>query len=150
MDATLPFLILYACLSVLIFFYGMQSMACYLRYFTCPLLWSGLLFSQVCNPDGLADALWGAIIGYGTFAVIYWGYRILRHKEGLGYGDVKFLVALGACIPSHFLPRLVFLAASFACGAVVVGLLMRGKRVIKKPAAVWAISGGCGFRCRLG
>lgn len=64
--------------------------------FTCPLLWSGLLFSQVCNPDGLADALWGAIIGYGTFAVIYWGYRILRHKEGLGYGDVKFLAALGA------------------------------------------------------
>ncbi len=118
--------------------------------FTCPLLWSGLLFSQVCNPDGLADALWGAIIGYGTFAVIYWGYRILRHKEGLGYGDVKFLAALGAWHTRTFLPRLVFLAASFACGAVVVGLLMRGKESLKKPAAVWAISGGCGFRCRLG
>lgn len=92
----------------------------------------------------------GAIIGYGTFAVIYWGYRILRHKEGLGYGDVKFLAALGAWHTWTFLPRLVFLAASFACGAVVIGLLMRGKRVIKKPAAVWSISGGCGFRCRLG
>lgn len=77
------------------------------------------------------------------------GYRILRHKEGLGYGDVKFLAALGARHARTFLPRLVFLAASFACGAVVVGLLMRGKESLK-PAAVWAISGGCGFRCRLG
>lgn len=30
--------------------------------FTCPLLWSGLLFYQVCNPDGLADALWGRLL----------------------------------------------------------------------------------------
>ena len=89
MDATLPFLILYACLSALLFFWDAKHGLLPDR-FTCPLLWSGLLFYQVCNPDGLADALWGAIIGYGTFAVIYWGYRILRHKEGLGYGDVKF------------------------------------------------------------
>ena len=83
MDANLPFLILYACLSVLLFLWDAKHGLLPDR-FTCPLLWSGLLFSQVCNPDGLADALWGAIIGYGTFAVIYWGYRILRHKEGLG------------------------------------------------------------------
>ncbi len=148
MDATLPFLILYACLSALLFFWDAKHGLLPDR-FTCPLLWSGLLFYQVCNPDGLADALWGAIIGYGTFAVIYWGYRILRHKEGLGYGDVKFLAALGAWHTWTFLPRLVFLAASFACGAVVIGLLMRGKESLK-PAAVWAISGDCGFRCRLG
>ncbi|EFW61752.1 leader peptidase HopD [Shigella flexneri CDC 796-83] len=91
------------------------------------------MFYQVCHPDGLADALWGTIVGYGTFAVIYWGYRILRHKEGLGYGDVKFLAALGAWHSWAFLPRLVFLAASFACGAVVIGLLMRGKESLKNP-----------------
>lgn len=113
--------------------------------FTCPLLWSGLLFSQVCNPDGLADALWGAIIGYGTFAVIYWGYRILRHQEGLGYGDVKFLAALGAWHTWIFLPRLVFLAASFACGAVVVGLLMRGKESLKNPLPFGPFLAAAGF-----
>ncbi|HCS2580102.1 TPA: prepilin peptidase, partial [Shigella flexneri] len=95
MDTTLPFLILYACLSALLFFWDAKHGLLPDR-FTCPLLWSGLLFYQVCHPDGLADALWGTIVGYGTFAVIYWGYRILRHKEGLGYGDVKFLAALGA------------------------------------------------------
>ncbi|MBW6100032.1 A24 family peptidase [Escherichia coli] len=65
--------------------------------FTCPLLWSGLLFSQVCNPDGLADALWGGRLLVTAHSLSFTGgYRILRHKEGLGYGDVKFLAALGA------------------------------------------------------
>ena len=136
MDATLPFLILYACLSALLFFWDAKPGLLPDR-FTCPLLWSGLLFYQVCNPDGLADALWGAIIGYGTFAVIYWGYRILRHKEGLGYGDVKFLAALGAWHTWTLRSRSYWSAHE-------------RKRVIKKPAAVWAISGDCGFRCRLG
>ncbi len=97
---------------------------------------SGLLFSQVCDPDCLADALWGAIIGYGTFAVIYWGYRILRHKEGLGYGDVKFLAALGAWHTWTF-----FATTGFPC--CLIRLRSRScwsaherKRVIKKPAAV--------------
>ncbi len=61
MDATLPFLILYACLSALLFFWDAKHGLLPDR-FTCPLLWSGLLFYQVCNPDGLADALWGRLL----------------------------------------------------------------------------------------
>lgn len=61
MDATLPFLILYACLSVLLFLWDAKHGLLPDR-FTCPLLWSGLLFSQVCNPDCLADALWGRLL----------------------------------------------------------------------------------------
>lgn len=144
MDATLPFLILYACLSALLFS-GMQSMACYLTDLRARYSGQVFWFYQVCNPDGLADALWGAIIGYGTFAVIYWGYRILRHKEGLGYGDVKFLAALGAWHTWTFLPRLVFLAASFACGAVVIGLLMRGKESLKNPLPFGPFLAAAGF-----
>ena len=109
MDATLPFLILYACFSVLLFFFDARHGLLPDR-FTCPLLWSGLLFYQVCHPDGLADALWGAIIGYGTF-----------------------------------LPRLVFLAASFACGAVVIGLLMRGKESLKNPLPFGPFLAAAGF-----
>lgn len=70
MDATFPFLILYICLSSLLFFYDAKHGLLPDR-FTCPLLWSGLLFYQICHPGGLADALWGAIIGYGAFAIIY-------------------------------------------------------------------------------
>lgn len=61
MDATLPFLILYACLSVLLFLWDAKHGLLPDR-FTCPLLWSGLLFSQVCNPDGLADAYGGRLL----------------------------------------------------------------------------------------
>ncbi|EFH8674603.1 prepilin peptidase, partial [Escherichia coli] len=46
MDATLPFLILYACLSALLFFWDAKHGLLPDR-FTCPLLWSGLLFYQV-------------------------------------------------------------------------------------------------------
>ena len=121
MDANLPFLILYACLSVLLFLWDAKHGLLPDR-FTCPLLWSGLLFSQVCNPDGLADALWGAIIGYGTFAVIYWGYRILRHKEGLGYGDFKLLAALGTWCGWQALPSIVLIAA---LGGIIMHCLLK-------------------------
>ncbi|MGQ7171130.1 prepilin peptidase, partial [Escherichia sp. R-CC3] len=65
MDATLPFLILYACLSVLLFLWDAKHGLLPDR-FTCPLLWSGLLFSQVCNPDGFAFGMGGlgaAVLG---------------------------------------------------------------------------------------
>lgn len=144
MDTTLPFLSLYVCLSTLLFFYDAKHGLLPDR-FTCPLLWSGLLFYQICHPADLANALWGAIIGYGAFAIIYWGYRTLRHKEGLGYGDVKFLAALGAWHTWTFLPRLVFLAASFACGAVALGVLIRGKESLKNPLPFGPFLAAAGF-----
>ncbi|MBA1687213.1 prepilin peptidase, partial [Escherichia coli] len=64
---------------------------------------------------------------------------------GLGYGDVKFLAALGAWHTWTFLPRLVFLAASFACGAVVIGLLMRGKESLKNPLPFGPFLAAAGF-----
>ena len=42
MDATLPFLILYACLSVLLFLWDADSMACYLT--DLPARYSGQVF----------------------------------------------------------------------------------------------------------
>lgn len=75
MDAALPFLILYACLSTLLFFWDAKHGLLPDR-FTCPLLWSGLLFYQVCNPDGLADALWGGD---------YWLRHIRCHLLGVSH-----------------------------------------------------------------
>lgn len=118
---------------------GCKAWLVTLKQIYLPLLWSGLLFSQVCNPDGLTDALWGAIIGYGTHSLSFAGgiaCCVIRKK--LGYGDVKFSRALGAACTDAFLPRLVFLAASAKRGAVVVGLLMREEKESLKT------------RCRLG
>lgn len=43
--------------------------------FTCPLLWSGLLYYVCMSPVNLPHAVWGAIAGYLAFALIYWFYR---------------------------------------------------------------------------
>ena len=70
------------------------------------------------TPKGLPTVVCERLVGFGHTAVsythldvykrqvIYWGYRILRHKEGLGYGDVKFLAALGAWHTWTFLPQM--------------------------------------------
>lgn len=81
---------------------------------TCPLLWSGLLFSIVVHPQHLSSRVLGAIAGYLIFASIYWGYRGICKREGLGYGDVKFLAALGAWHGWESLPELITLAADLA------------------------------------
>lgn len=82
MFVALPFLIFYASFSLLLGIYDARTGLLPDR-FTCPLLWGGLLYHQICLPERLPDALWGAIAGYGGFALIYWGYRLRYQKEGL-------------------------------------------------------------------
>lgn len=101
---------------------------------TCPLLWCGLLWHLLCQPQELANAVWGAITGYAGFALIYWGYRAVRRREGLGYGDVKFLAALGAWHGWQNLSYLILLSSLLACTFLVVYGLRTGKwQAIKNP-----------------
>ena len=102
--------------------------------FTCPLLWSGLIWHCTSRVAFLPQAVIGAVAGYAGFALIYWCYRVLRGHEGLGYGDVKYLSALGAWHGWEALPELVFLASIFACSMVVFNVLRyRRMRVLKNP-----------------
>lgn len=102
--------------------------------FTCPLLWTGLLWHCTLHPPFLVNAVIGAIAGYAGFALIYWGYRFVRHQEGLGYGDIKFLAALGAWHGWQSLPMLVFLAALLAgCAVVTKACLSRRLQALKNP-----------------
>ncbi|EGO1677747.1 leader peptidase HopD [Salmonella enterica] len=132
MFVALPFLIFYTSFSLLLGIYDARTGLLPDR-FTCPSLWGGLLYHQICLPERLPDALWGAIDGYGGFALIYWGYRLRYQKEGLGYGDVKYLAALGTWHCWETLPLLVFLAAMLACGGFGVALLVRGKSALINP-----------------
>ncbi|MEG0921221.1 MAG: A24 family peptidase [Comamonas sp.] len=64
---------------------------------TLPLLWAGLLCSAlgwIAVP--LKDSLFGAAAGYLSLWSIYWIFKLLTGKEGMGYGDFKLLAALGA------------------------------------------------------
>ena len=94
---------------------------------TQPLLWVGLLASLVTVFVDPVQALLGAAFGYLALWSVYWLFKLVTGKEGMGAGDFKLLAALGAWCGATSL--LGILLVSSAVGAIVGGawLLLRGK-----------------------
>ncbi len=88
---------------------------------TLALLWVGLLASTQSLFVSPADAIIGAIAGYLSLWSVYWGFKLLTGKEGMGYGDFKLLAALGAWLGWQYLPMVIL--ASSLVGAII-GVLM--------------------------
>ncbi|WP_042887283.1 prepilin peptidase [Cupriavidus necator] len=86
---------------------------------TLPLLWLGLLLNLGGLFVPLADAVIGAAAGYLVLWVAYWLFRLVRGKEGMGFGDFKLMAALGAWFGWQALPALVLLSS---VAGVVFGL----------------------------
>jgi leader peptidase (prepilin peptidase)/N-methyltransferase len=84
---------------------------------TLPLLWAGLLANLFGLFVPLRDGVIGAIAGYLALWVVYWLFRLIRGKEGMGYGDFKLLAALGAWLGWQMLPLIVLLSS--VVGAVI-------------------------------
>jgi len=59
----------------------------------------------------LRDAVIGAIAGYLVLWAVYWLFKLIRGKEGMGYGDFKLLAALGAWLGWQMLPLIVLLSS---------------------------------------
>lgn len=81
---------------------------------TLPLVWLGLLFALVgvrVGDASLADAVAGAMAGYLALWSVYWGFRLVTGKEGMGYGDFKLLAALGAWLGWQALPQIILLSS---------------------------------------
>ena len=90
---------------------------------TQPLLWAGLLFHAFSHGLPLRDALLGAVAGYLSLWLVYWAFRLLTRREGLGYGDFKLLAALGAWCGWQSLPAIELIAALSG----IVGYLLLNK-----------------------
>ncbi|WP_421280784.1 prepilin peptidase [Aeromonas taiwanensis] len=84
---------------------------------TLPLLWGGLLFNLLGGFVPLVDAVLGAMAGYLVLWSLYWSFKLLTGKEGMGYGDFKLLAALGAWLGWQALP--IILLLSSLVGAVI-------------------------------
>ena len=84
---------------------------------TLPLLWGGLIVNLNGIFVPLTDAVIGAIAGYLVLWSIYWLFKLIRGKEGMGYGDFKLLAALGAWLGWKALPLIVL--GSSVVGAVI-------------------------------
>ena len=59
----------------------------------------------------LRDALWGAVAGYLSLWIVYWVFKLLTGKEGMGYGDFKLLAALGAWLGWQMLLPIILLSS---------------------------------------
>ncbi len=84
---------------------------------TLPLLWGGLVANLYGLFVPLAEAVVGAMAGYLTLWTIYWLFKLIRGKEGMGHGDFKLLAALGAWLGWKMLPLIVL--GSSVVGAVI-------------------------------
>jgi leader peptidase (prepilin peptidase)/N-methyltransferase len=94
---------------------------------TLPLLWLGLLLALVPLYVSPEQAILGAALGYLSLWTVYWGFKLLTGKEGMGFGDFKLLAALGAWCGAQSLISIVLLSS--LAGAVLgsAWLAIRGR-----------------------
>lgn len=90
---------------------------------TLPLLWLMLLFSlsdaAFVTPG---QAILGAAAGYLSLWSVYWLFKLLTGKEGMGYGDFKLLAIFGALLGWQQLPLIILLSS--LVGAIIGASLL--------------------------
>ncbi len=85
---------------------------------TLPLVWAGLIAAALqLTSVSLPSALWGAVAGYLSLWLIYWAFKLVTGKEGMGYGDFKLLAALGAWFGWQGLVPIILMAS--VIGAII-------------------------------
>ena len=94
---------------------------------TLPLIWIGLLLNLNGTYTTIESSVLGAVAGYLSLWSVYWGFKLLTGKEGMGYGDFKLLAALGAWFGITAIPTLI-LASSLVGAVVGILLIVTGKQ----------------------
>lgn len=88
---------------------------------TLPLLWAGLLVALAGVTVPLRDAVIGAMVGYLILWLVYWIFKLVTGREGMGYGDFKLLAAMGAWMGWQSLPIIILLSS---CVGAITGILL--------------------------
>lgn len=84
---------------------------------TLPLMWVGIALALFdLGPVSLQNAVIGAMAGYLSLWSVYWLFKLITGKEGMGFGDFKLLAALGAWLGWQQLPMVILFSS-------VVGLM---------------------------
>lgn len=98
---------------------------------TLPLAWAGLLFNLWGAFTPLESAVIGAIAGYLSLWSVYWVFKLLTGKEGMGFGDFKLLAAIGAFLGWKMLPAVILLSSLVGAlvGILLIVLARHGRNV---------------------
>ncbi|MDG2155558.1 MAG: A24 family peptidase [Gammaproteobacteria bacterium] len=115
---------------------------------TLPLVWSGIIFSMIPHSGvfpatDLQSSIFGAIGGYLALWSIYWGFKLITKKDGMGYGDFKLLAALGAWLGWQLLPAIILLSAVVGALTGIAMILFSGhKREVPIPFGPYLAGAG--------
>ena len=94
---------------------------------TLPLLWLALFANLNGQFVSLHDAVIGAIAGYLSLWTVFWAFKLITGKEGMGYGDFKLLAALGAWMGWQMLPMIILLSTAVGALVGIAGILLAGR-----------------------
>ena len=99
-----------------------------------PLMWVGLsmsLFHPLSGAGTLfispSDAIIGALAGYLSLWSVFWLFKLITGKDGIGYGDFKLLAALGAWLGWQQLPIVIMMSAVVGIAINVTLIVFQGK-----------------------
>jgi leader peptidase (prepilin peptidase)/N-methyltransferase len=113
---------------------------------TLPLMWLGLVLNYFGVLTGFESAFWGAVAGYLSLWSVYWLFKLVTGKEGMGHGDFKLLAALGAWLGWQLLPAVVLLSS--LVGAVVgISLMVFRKHGREVPIPFGPYLAAAGVLC---
>ena len=115
-----------------------------------PLLWLGLAMSLFHPLSGAStlfispqDAIVGAMAGYLTLWSVFWLFKLVTGKDGMGYGDFKLLAALGAWLGWQQLPIIIMMSAIVGAAINIVMIVAKGKdRSIPIPFGPYLAAAG--------
>ncbi|MCK9505334.1 MAG: A24 family peptidase [Porticoccaceae bacterium] len=91
-----------------------------------PMLWLGLIINSTGLFTDIHSALWGAVFGYLSLWTVYWVFKLVTGKEGMGYGDFKLLAMLGAWGGWQVLPLTILLSSLVGAMLGIIILKSRG------------------------
>ncbi|MGM0767005.1 MAG: prepilin peptidase [Pseudomonadota bacterium] len=113
---------------------------------TLPLMWLGLVLNYFGVLTDFQSAFWGAVAGYLSLWSVYWLFKLVTGKEGMGHGDFKLLAALGAWLGWQLLPAVILLSS--VVGAVVgISLMVFRKHGREVPIPFGPYLAAAGLLC---
>lgn len=114
---------------------------------TLPLLWLGIIANLFNQFVTIEQAIWGAVAGYLSLWSVYWAFKLLTGKEGMGYGDFKLLAALGAWMGWQNLPVIIILSSLVGAiiGIIILKASNQGKDTALPFGPYLAIAGWIAF-----
>ena len=84
---------------------------------TLPFLWLGIAFNLFGTFTNLQSSVIGAMAGYLSLWSVYWLFKIITGKDGMGFGDFKLLAVISAWLGWQILPLTIILSS--LAGAVI-------------------------------